>query len=61
MFWHESPDLGGGGGGGAHFGSNSPLDGTKLQSNAWGMPLGGKGSFELTGTYNLDTHVKRDK
>ena len=41
--------------GGAHFGSNS-------QSNAWGMPGGGgEGSFELTGTYNLDTHVKRDK
>ena len=48
------------GGGGAHFGSNSPLYGTKLQSNAWGMP-GGGGSFELSGTYNLDTHVKRDK
>ena len=49
-------------GGGAHFGSNSPLYGTKLQSNSWGMPGGGgEGSFELTGTYNLDTHVKRDK
>ena len=55
------PDLGRGGG--AHFGSNSPLYGTKLQSNAWGMPWGGggEGSFELTGTYNLGTHVKRDK
>ena len=34
--------------GGPHFGSSSPLYGAKLQSNAWGLPSGGRAVLELT-------------
>ena len=44
------PDLGGGGG---HILGQIP-------SQMPGVCPGWGGSFELTGTYNLDTHVKRD-
>ena len=52
------PDLGGGG----HILGQIPHCMEQNSSQMPGVcPGGGGGSFELSGTYNLDTHVKRDK
>ena len=51
------PDLGGGG----HILGQIPHCMEQNSSQMPGVCLGGGGSFELSGTYNLDTHVKRDK
>ena len=48
--------------GGGTFWVKFPTVWNKTPVKCLGYALGGEGSFELTGyTYNLDTHVKRDK